>query len=76
MKMDNEWASELAKRNIKFHEFHDKIIFYDPEEKRGTVVIRQHDHNDPRNEMHGYFSYRIGEMSYQEFEKLPKSIRL
>lgn len=74
MRMDNEWATELAESNIKFKEEIDRILFYDPEEKSGTVIIREH--RDSDMDLAGYKSRRIGEMSYAEFDKLPKAIRL
>lgn len=72
MKMNDEWAKTLAEKRIKFREEKDRILFYDPEEKSGTVIIREHKDSDM--DVLGYKSRRIGEMSFQEFEKLPQAI--
>lgn len=65
MEMTDQWAKELASNGIKFEQTEEKIIFYDPIEKNGTVVIREH----IKAEQGEYISRRVGEMSHESFNK-------
>lgn len=66
MNMTQTWATELNSKNIKFIEKYDRIVFYDPEESPGCVVVREHIKNEPGP----YISRRIGKITFDEFNDL------
>jgi hypothetical protein len=63
MIMTEQWAKYLNESGITFIDQEDRILFYDPEEKQGVVVVRQH----IKSWSGPYRSKRISELTYAEY---------